>query len=290
MRFVTWAGFILVGGGIALVVMGFQEKGLAKASSDAPETMSLEKLIARGPSGNPNVILTDFTTCDNFIYEKKKGRWTGAWVPVVPRAGGGPKGGSPAAFKAIVYSSQARSEDELYRRCDQAQLRGMVINTIRSLDSTEKRLLSESYPQTDFSTCIIFQEGREPASDEKVAFFIFGGGTGALIGLGLLVLALFLWRKHSAEEARLKKSRKKGPLRGDEDDDEDDRPRKRRIASDDEDDDRPRKRRRDDDQEDERPRKRRPVARDADEDDRPRRRSRRDDDEDDRPRRRQRDD
>src|SRR5262245_45933377 len=105
MRFVTWAGFILVGGGIALVVMGYQEKGLAKASSAAPETMSLEKLIARGPAGNPNVILTDFSTCENFVIEKKKGRWQAVWLPIVPKTGPGATGGSPTSFKAIIYSS-----------------------------------------------------------------------------------------------------------------------------------------------------------------------------------------
>jgi hypothetical protein len=77
------------------------------------------------------------------------------------------------------------------------------------------------------------------------------------------------------------------PRRRDEDD-EDDRPRKRRPVDDDEDDDRPRKRRsRDDDDEDDDDRPRRRRSRDdddEDDDDRPRRRRSRDDDDDDRSR------
>src|SRR5262249_36052082 len=160
------------------------------------------------------------------------------------------------------YCDGRDSPEGAYERASGPQLAGLVINKIKTPSSSVEGHFRESYPQTDFATCIYLQEGREPASEALAALMIYGGIAAVVLGLGALGLTLFVWRKKSAEEARLKKSRKKGPLRGDEDDDEDDRPRKRRIASDDEDDDRPRKRRRDDDdEEDERPRKRRPVAR-----------------------------
>jgi hypothetical protein len=210
-------------------------------------------------------------------------------VPIVPKDAAGPdgKGGSPAAFKAVIFTSKVRNDGDLYQRLSQPQLPGLVTNKIMSLDGKQKRLLQESYPQTDFSTCLIIHDGREPASEEKSALMIYGGGAAVVIGLGLLALALLAWRRSAAETARRTKSRKSGPLRGDEDDDEP-RPRKRRVVVDDEDEEPSRRKRRplDDDEDDTPPRKRRPVLREDEEDDRPRRRRPADDDEDDRPRRR----
>jgi hypothetical protein len=295
LRFVIVAGLVLTSVGVMSVVVGRKEKGLAAESSATPETITLKNLIARGADGNPNIVLTDFVPCDNYVVEEERRRWKGAWVPVVPKdqATADGRGGSPTAFKAVVFSNKSRNENDVRQRLLQAQLPGLVTNKIMSLDGKQKRLLQESYPQTDFSTCLIIHEGREPASDEKVAIMTYGGIGAAVVGLGLLGLALLLWRKSAAEEAHRTKRRKKGPLRGDEDDDEDEKPRKRRVLADDNEDDVPRRKRRpaDDDEDDAPSRKRRPVARDDDEDDRPRRRPSRDDDDDDRPRRpRRRDD
>jgi hypothetical protein len=155
----------------------------------------------------------------------------------------------------------------------------MVSNRLLTPNSSEKDELGELFPQTDFSTCVFVHEGREPASEEKSALMIIGGLGAVAVGLGSLVLALFVWRRGASEEARRKKRRTTGPLRGDEDDDEEPRPRRRRVATNVEEDERPsRKRRPVADDEDEAPtRRRRPVARDDDEEDRPRRRRDRDD-------------
>jgi hypothetical protein len=275
--------------GALFVSYGFKERDVAASSTQAPETIALKDLIARGPEGNANIILTDYALCDNLVIEKKGSLWQGVWVPVVPKDAAGPdgRGGSPAAFQAVIYSTRVRNEGQVSERLAQPQLPGLVVNKLRSLDGKQKKLLQDSYPQTDFSTCLIIHEGREPSSETKSALLIYGGIGAVAVGLGLLGLALVVWRKRAAEGTARRPGRGKGLYpRGE--DGEDDRPRKRRTsARDDEDDEPPRRKRRiaDDDEDDPAPRKRRPAARDEDEDDdRPRRKYREEDE--DRPRRR----
>jgi hypothetical protein len=269
---------------------GFKERDIAQASSATPDTLTLSQLIARGPDGNANVVVTDYVALrPHVMHRGKRGRWSGAWVAVVPKDDAPAGGGPPKAVRAFVFSG-ARDPDAVYQRLSNPQLPRMVSNRIMTPNDSEKDELQGLFPQADFSTCVYFHEGREPASEERSALMIYGGIAAGVIGLGLLGLALVLWRKGAAEEARRKGRRTTGPLRGDEDDDDEPRPRKRRVA-DDEDDEQSRQKRRPAEDEDGPTRRRRPVAGDDDDDDdRPRRRQSVDDEDDRRRRRRDRDD
>ena len=66
---------------------------------------------------------------------------------------------------------------------DRETVQGMVVNEIESLDSEEKRILSESYPGIDFDRCTIFEHGRKPKGMGMIAAYIGGGGLLALLGL-----------------------------------------------------------------------------------------------------------
>ena len=266
---------------------GFKERAVAQESSPTPETMTLSQLIARGPNGNANVVVTDFVMVPDHAVERgRRSRVTGTWVPIVPRDAG-LAGGSPRALKALVYCDGSGGPEDAYARASGPRLAGLVINKIKTPKDSVEEHFQKSYPQTDFSTCIYIQEGREPTSETTATLMIFGGIGAAVIGLGALVLALFVWQKNKAKEALQKKSRKKGRFRDEEEDD--DRPRKRRSAAkDDEDEDRPRKRRAAEDDEDEVPRKKRRPAVDEDDEKPSRRRAARDDDEDEPPRKKRR--
>ena len=270
---------------------GFKERAIARESSQTPETIPLSKLIARGPNGNANVIVTDFVMLrDHAVERGKRNRWSGAWVPIVPTDAGPPGGGSPRAVKALVYCTKGSSPEEVYQRVSTPQLAGLVINKVKTPKSNVEEHFRAAYPGTDFATCIYIQEGREPASETLASLLIFGGIAAVVIGLGLLGLLAFLWLKKSSggkssgDEYRAPKSKKRRP-RGD-DDEDDDRPRKRRPADDDEDERPSRSRRRDEGDEDDIPRRKRRPAEDDDEPPRNRRVARDEDDEDDRPRRR----
>ncbi|MCI0684516.1 MAG: hypothetical protein L0Y71_20585 [Gemmataceae bacterium] len=282
-------GAFLIIMGVLFFIFGWKEQGLAAASSKEPEEIALKNLIARGPDGNPNILLKDHVLCDNFVFKTRNGVWTSAWVPMVPRESVGPgqaTGGRPAAVQAIMFSTNARDQADLYNRCGQQRVRCLVTNRITSLGSKERDMLQQSYPGTDFDRCLIVQEGREPAGAAKVFLMIGGGGVATLVGLGMVGFGLYQWR---AQQSAPRKRRRR-PRDDDEDEDDEPRPIKRRRPRADEDEDdqeeRPRARRRverDDDEEEERPRRpqgrpQRRVERDDvdDEDDRPRRPRRRD--------------
>jgi hypothetical protein len=264
-----------------LIYVGVLERNLASRASQVPEEIALKDLIARGPSGNPNILLKDFILGTNYVYSTKNGSWQGAWVPAVPTGSpvpgeGGP--GRPSNIRALIFTINAKSEADLYARCNQPRLRALVTNEIVSLGSQEKSLLESSYPGTDFSRCLIIQEGREPAGAVKQILMIGGGILTALIGLGVMGLFAIPWSGGS--KAPAKKKRKKRPIE-DEDEEEDEAPRKRKKRDredEDEEDEPPRKRRvRDEDEDEEPPRKRKP--RDEDEDEAvPRKRKARDED------------
>src|SRR5262249_18214666 len=77
--------FTLAGAG-ACALFAVDEYRLSARSSQEPEEISLRNLINRGPNGNPNIILTDFSIFEDYVYQKKlvSGRWTKVWVPIVP--------------------------------------------------------------------------------------------------------------------------------------------------------------------------------------------------------------
>jgi hypothetical protein len=221
------------------------------------------------------------------VQRGRRGAHSGTWVPIVPKdaAVPGAPATPPTAVKAFVYTDRTRDPEEIYRLLSNPQLAGMITNKVKTPNNRAEDELQSLFPQTDFSTCIFIEEGREPASELTSMLLIIGGIAAVLIGIACLGLCLLLWRKNAT-----KAEKKKGRFR-DEYDDED-RPRKRHYlpdedaprhkrhrADDSEDEDRPRRRSRPRDEEEPPPRRRRPESRtDDDYEDRPRRRPRRDDD------------
>jgi hypothetical protein len=127
----------------------------------------------------------DYMLGEGFIYKSRSGSWTGAWVPAIPGKPGPERAAKPEHIKALIDTSQARNAEEVYQRCEQPKLRGLLVNQIESLQPDERTLLERSYPGTDFSKCLIIHEGREPAGTGKVLLMI-GGGI-------LLCLAALVW-------------------------------------------------------------------------------------------------
>lgn len=194
MRIAVRFGLILLVLGVMFVYLGLKERSVSAQASHAPEKISLARLLARETDGNPNVILTNFVPCDDYVYEQDNTRWTGAWVPVIPDEGVEPGRGhaeAPKQVQALIFSINAHNEMELYNRCTRPELPALVVNKIVSLKSDQKKLLQEKYPGTDFEKCLIIQEGREPAGDTKLLVMIGGGGLAALAGLCLTGFFVF---------------------------------------------------------------------------------------------------
>lgn len=210
-------GLVLFIVGIALLIAGIREASVAARSSGEPEEITLQNLIARGAGGNANVILTNFTLGQNYVYQSKGMSWSGAWVPAEASRGIGnlPMRMGFGGVKALIYSTRAKNADELYQQCGVPKLRGLVTNGLMSLDGKAKQLLEQSYPGTDFGNCLIIHEGREPAGSLKKLLLIGGGGLSIVGGIGLTVSSFFAGRSQP-----VKRVKKKRPAKTTEDDDD----------------------------------------------------------------------
>jgi hypothetical protein len=185
--------------GIVFLGVGFKEQKLADTSSAEPEPISLARLLERGPNGNPNLILSDFELCENWVYEKKTmvgvavGEWTKVWVPIVPTSDANRAGAGfvnlqdPQNIRTLILSSRVHNENEVAPTLAVKQLSGMVINQIAALSSKEKDLLRQGYPGVNFDNVIIFEENRQPASSEKIGWLLAGGGLLVIVGIGIAV-------------------------------------------------------------------------------------------------------
>ncbi|HVS35299.1 MAG TPA: hypothetical protein VMS17_06925 [Gemmataceae bacterium] len=180
----------LVLGGM-LLFFGFHEWQLGTAASAQPEDLTLEALIARGPNGNPNIRVRDFMLGDNFTYftDDTGTYWTDVLVPAVPKTMG-EQSAHVLIPKVIVRCKHVANEDQLDQLYGRTQLEGMVVNRIESLGSDEKNFLLKDYPDIDFDTCIILEEGRKP-SNSAMLFLMGGGGLALLLGGGWLLLYNF---------------------------------------------------------------------------------------------------
>jgi hypothetical protein len=192
MRAVFWIGIILLIVGGASANLGYQERTIALQSSASPEEISLAKLLERGIDGNPNIVLTDFDLCENYVYESDNVRWSGAWIPVVPATHTGEAGmkAAPKVVQALLFTIKAQSEPELVQRFAAPKLPALVVNKIVTLKDDSRKVLEKAYPGTDFTKCFIIQEGREPASDAKWMTMLGGGVLAAVLGLALLGFCL----------------------------------------------------------------------------------------------------
>lgn len=204
----------VIGAG-ACSFFGLQEFNLSARSSREPEEISLRELIRRGPEGNPNIILKDFTILDDFFGKKKlTGRWTKVWVPIVPSDADEDLSGKPAAIRAFLFSETPGNDNEIRNRFNRPKVRGMVNPDADRPGIIGSVLISTSYPGTNPSTCIIIEEGKEPAGILKlglfsVGFMFFAGSTA-----GIWYLARVLDRE-PAESKPTEKGRPGGTKPGD---------------------------------------------------------------------------
>jgi hypothetical protein len=204
----VWVVLVL---GVIAIGYSLVEMRLALGASEKPQRLTLAQLAANGPGDNAHVVLTDFALCDGYVclvkvgrYERltdgtdtKNRRWEGVFVPVVPlspevqqQQG---RGAAPANVRVLLLSYTVHGEADLDRLGAQPEVRGMVINSIKSLDGKTESLLREMYPGTDFSTCLIFQEKRKPTATMASLLLVLLG-TCLTVGSALLLVVRHVYR------------------------------------------------------------------------------------------------
>jgi hypothetical protein len=158
--------------------------------------------------GHVRVVFTEFIT-------GREKNWVEGWVPLFPVApdakGNAPDPEEPPAFTALLLTRDVADKEaaiERLKRCDSIDVLAYSPGT--RLEGSKfqpdvSRKLSNAYPDTDFSQCIILQEVRpgDASSMQSEAKFT----TGAIIacylaGGAILTVGLVKWRRtrRSAKE------------------------------------------------------------------------------------------
>jgi hypothetical protein len=186
---------LLIASGFLFLNTYREWKGNQGASASA-EAISLEQLIARGPEGNPHLLLRDYTPCGNYtaIPNRQGDGWGRVYVPLIP--GKLPKYNEPLPqntdkVEVLVRYGTIKEPHHLSLLRNPSGIRGLVINSIDPLSSRDRDALQEHYPGIDLSRCVIVEEGRAP-SDEFSLQLSAGLGGFLLLG-GLLLLGWFAW-------------------------------------------------------------------------------------------------
>jgi hypothetical protein len=151
MRFI---GLILVIAGIGGAYRTYNEWQVGATATAAARPVTLQELAAN--AANPHVQIRAFDFARKFAYSKRKHDtdFTKVWIPIVA------KGSSE--IRVVVRTSKVRNLAELEKFCAQTTLQGLIINDIDSLPAEYAAELRKCYPETDFTKCLIVDEGRQP--------------------------------------------------------------------------------------------------------------------------------
>lgn len=162
-----------------------------QGASASPEPIALEQLIARGPKGNPHLVLRDGLPCSDYVAlpNKQGDGWAWVYVPFIP--GKLPKYNEPLPpstekVEVLVRYGTIKGPQQLSMLRNPSGIRGVVVNSIDPLSSRHREALQEHYPGIDLSRCVIVEEGRAPV-DELTIQLSAGFACVLLLG-GLLLL------------------------------------------------------------------------------------------------------
>jgi hypothetical protein len=213
--------------GIGAASHGWREWSASRDAAALPVEVDLASLENGASPPNPHVrigphVACYYSTVGEFKTDRRRGkrradattRLTHCFYPIISPAQpfvqklnelaekhGGldkvPEDTEPPAidrFAVIVKTERFKKFGDIpdvpHRR--EAELQGLVINTLRPLGYKEKKLLKEEFPNMDFDKVLVVEENRKPSSWAWCATFQYGGV--ALIGAGLLLGVVFIVR------------------------------------------------------------------------------------------------
>ena len=182
MRFI---GLLLVIAGIGGTYRTYNEWRVGATATVEARQVTLQQLMANEGKENPHVQIRDFTFGMKFVYSKPKygTDFSKVWIPLVT--------GSNSDIRVVVRTDKVRNLADLEKFCAQTTLKGLIINDIDSLPAEYADQLRKCYPETDFTKCLIVDEGREPITLAGDLLKHLGIAVGLFI-FGLLILAASL--------------------------------------------------------------------------------------------------
>jgi len=167
-------GAVVLGG--FLIFMGGQELRLALKAANEPREITLSELEADGPGDDVYFTVSGvMPVTDEYVAEEDRLKnMSKVWIPCASQE-------AAEDSKFLLYTTNAKTEDDVFTLMISGTHTGMIINDITGLGSEEKKLLRSSGLSPD--DAYIFEVGRKPSGYLKCASMLIGGLL--IIGVGL---------------------------------------------------------------------------------------------------------
>lgn len=207
---------MVIGGGV-LTFFGIQELRVSSGTSSEPADVSLKDLEDGKPIPNNYIKLgKHFAAHHETVYYYSKSKYdnsepgpetsiTYSYHPVISMdhpfmtelaalflQSKNPKNPQPnfsppkiQKFAVLVKTKKFKKLRDIPKPDVADSIQGLVINEIDSLDSDEKKLISQNFPNLDLDKVLILEEDREPASGLKSWGMILGGAALILVAVGI---------------------------------------------------------------------------------------------------------
>jgi len=209
---------IMIGIGGVLMFVGFQEFRVSQGTSTKAELLDLSAVEAGEKPGNSHVKIGGHTAVHGgAIYEYRQSKYsnadptpktkiTHAYYPIISKEHPfnvgwaelaqkyasldeipeGEKLPELTTFSVIVKTKRFETIGNIPDGInDEKSVQGLLINRIEGLDSEERNLILQSFPQVDVDQLLLLEEGRKPSSNFKSIGTMGGGLLLALVGIGL---------------------------------------------------------------------------------------------------------
>ncbi len=199
--------------GIGAITFGVKHWTLASACQATPQVLTGMELQQQGWGNNANIELTKAATlkcwvsCTETTSSRRFQASTtklSAFIPMISlesdymkyldkfysvKANEDKDPEMPKEFCCILKLPDIKDDVDVERVAGLNRYNGVIINSIDSLSSDQKRLLREEFPGVNLSSVAILEYNRIPQSTAKGVSFVAGGGLAVLCAVAFLGMA-----------------------------------------------------------------------------------------------------
>ncbi len=191
----AWIGLVIIGFlcSVILFIFAMDDLELRSTAKDQPQTMSLERLLQRGPQNNHHVTVTDFRWSGDYVAEKATpSRWN--WVVAALSVEEDPV---PNTIPLIARFDDLHSLKDLQKACTQTSITGVLRQAKDALNSrAQAELIDAGY---NLANAWLLDVGLDIPS--KTGMLLKFLGSIVACGIGLLPILSLLrirWLRHRA--------------------------------------------------------------------------------------------
>lgn len=170
---------------LPLGILGYLDYSLLSRGKETPQRITAADLAAKGPGDNIHLEVVEFRLSQSYVFEEENGRWDRVWIGLLPidQQEEGP-------VRVMLRSDSAKSEGDLKTLEDRGALRGVIVDSINSIDSDVGASLSQYFPGIDLTKVMIFAPDRDFPKATAVYAFLGSAALSLVIGIACIVGAI----------------------------------------------------------------------------------------------------